>query len=302
MKKCLIKLVYLVLLIVSCQLLQAQKAVAPQANPIIKIVMLDGNIFQGERLAVTSESIIIQSITLGKLSIPFDQIKSLELLDDSVLKKGEIWNRNIAGLSNFISPSGYSLRQGEGQYHNFMVIWNEVSYGFTDFFSLGLGFEGLSIAGGSPPVVTLNAKFAFPVIKNGYHISMGSYFLGVPDSESGSSLVAAPYLVNTFGSRDQHISIGVGYGYFDNQFADNPIITISGQYRFSGGFALITDNYIIPYISDDDESSPFVITIGGRLIRKRITWDFGLGFYGDEGRPNVIPLPIIGIRVPFGNY
>ena len=65
-----------------------------QAEPVYVVVMLkDGSRLIGEKLAITSESLIIESEATGKLNIHFSRIVRFKEIKSPRLAAGSWWKR-----------------------------------------------------------------------------------------------------------------------------------------------------------------------------------------------------------------
>jgi hypothetical protein len=53
------------------------------------------------------------------------------------------------------------------------------------------------------------------------------------------------YGVGTIGNNDRSITFGLGYGFEDEQLAEQPIYVLGGEYRFSRKMALVSENWFV---------------------------------------------------------
>lgn len=294
MKNLFLKVIYLTLFC-CCTfygLAQDETTVDTDTLPTLRIVLNDGTIIQGKKLAQTSKGLVVESFSLGKLNIPYSNISTFEELDPSRFINGNYWFENPSSTRNLFSPNGYGLRKGEGYYQNFLLFWNQVSYGITDNFTIGAGIEAVSLLATGRPIFLITPKFSIPIEENKFNLGIGGLVLNIP-FEDDNTFVGTLYGVATLGSRDINASIGLGFGFIDGEFSSTPVVTLSGNYRVSEGFGFVTDNWIIP-------DGGVITTFGGRLIRESISWDFALGMVVSDGFTELIPIPLIGILVPFG--
>ncbi|MCK4653045.1 MAG: hypothetical protein KAU01_01205 [Candidatus Cloacimonetes bacterium] len=108
----------------------------------------------------------------------------------------------------------------------------------------------------------------------------------LPESTSAGIL----YGVSTFGSLDKSVTLGLGYGYFEDELADKPMIVLGGELRTSRSVSLVTENWIIP-----EKDTP-VITFGLRFFGEKISVDFALIFPLEE---DVFTFPYIDFVYKF---
>ncbi|HKL31404.1 MAG TPA: hypothetical protein VJ919_02650 [Tangfeifania sp.] len=260
---------------------------------IFRIETRDGNEFVGKIASEDSVRINFLTETLGQISILKKDIKSLEKVDVQQIRDGKVWFPNPQSTRYFWSPNGYGLRKGEGYYQNIWVLWNQFAYGVTDNFSVGGGIIPLFLFGGAPTPVFFTPKFSFPVEKNKFNIGAGA-LVGTVLGESGTSF-GILYGLTTFGTPDNNVSFGMGYGFAGGEWASSPMINFNGMFRLSDRWYFITENY---YVNTNGEGFG-LLTFGGRWIIKKAALDFGLVV---PVQPDIafIGVPWLGFTVPFG--
>jgi hypothetical protein len=80
------------------------------------------------------------------------------------------------------------------------------------------------------------------------------------------------YGLTSFGTRDRNYTLGLGYGYADGDWANQPTVSFSALICTSNRGYFLTENYYIGMGED-----PLVLlSIGGRRIVKKVGTDFGL--------------------------
>ncbi len=195
----------------------------------------------------------------------------------------------------FFGPTGYNLAQGEGYYQNTWLLINQVSYGFSDNFSMGVGVVPLFLFGVSASPVWVTPKLSIPMEGERGALGVGG-LMGTVFGQQNTGF-GILYGIGTVGSRDANATLGLGYGYAGGSWGRRPAISLSGLYRTSDRWAIQTENY---YLQSGDEVV-FIMSIGGRWMGPSIAIDFGLvrpAFGGDSG--NYIGLPWLSITAPFG--
>ncbi len=194
----------------------------------------------------------------------------------------------------FLSPSAYGLRKGEGYYQNIWVLLNQVSYGITNNFSVGVGVIPLFLFDVTPTPVFATVKLSIPIVKNKVNIAGGGIlgtFLGEDESGFGSF-----YGISTFGNPNNNFSVGLGYGFIDGEWATAPTLNFSGMFRLGSRNYFLTENYF----SSVDGDNVFVISVGGRWMINKANLDYGLFFPFDSSDFGIFPW--VGFSIPFGNY
>ena len=259
----------------------------------VTIQTTDDNEYVGFIVAQTPETVSLKTDKLGVINIPKKLIRSIQEVRKEQIVDGEYWYDNPYATRYFFGPNGYGLRKGEGYYQNAWIFFNQISYGVTKHLTIGAGFvPGFLLGGGATPI-WLTPKVSIPLGKDKVNLGVGGLFATALGSEGGSFGVAYGQL--TLGPRDRNINFGLGYGYAGDEWADTPTITISGMYRASKKFALMTENYIF----DTGEENFILLSFGGRFIGRRVAIDGGLFVPAVED--GLFAVPWLGVNVPFGH-
>ncbi|MBK8621329.1 MAG: hypothetical protein IPN79_06095 [Saprospiraceae bacterium] len=147
--------------------------------------------------------------------------------------------REIIGLPIHIPADIFQSQwlwspQREGYYQNAWILFNQVSYGFSDYFSMGVGTIPTFLfgAGGDFLPVWITPKFNMPYQNGKGAFGVGSILLGVMGDDDVSTGVGLVYGTNTFGTRDKQLTLGIGFGYdTDGGFSRYPVFNASGLIR-----------------------------------------------------------------------
>lgn len=265
-----------------------------EETPIFRIKTKDGNEFIGEIRLEDDQKIILLTEKLGEITIRKIDILSREEVNISRIVDGELWFENPQNTRYFFNPNGYGIRKGEAYYQNVWVLFNQVTVGVTDNFSLSAGMIPLFLFSGTPTPVWINPKVSIPVIENQYNVGAGALIgtvIGEPNTGFGIL-----YAVNTFGDKDRNINLGLGWGYSSEGIASRPTVSIGGMYRTGPRGYILTENYII---STGNETVG-LLSFGGRRIIGVVGLDYGLLIPFSNNEIDFIALPWLGITVPFG--
>jgi hypothetical protein len=253
----------------------------------------DGNSFMGSIVSEDSSLIVLLTETYGKVHIPLSQIKDIKELISTDLVEGEYWFDNPHDTRYFFMTNGYGLKKGEGYFQNTWILFNQISYGATDFLTLGAGVVPLFLFAGSPTPVWITPKIAIPIVKDKINLSTGvimGYMLG---EEFGFGIGYAAFSV---GNRDSNLTLGGGWAYADGEWAESPTLNLSGMTRVGRKTYLLTENYFI----GTGGSSFGIISAGGRSVQKRLAIDYGLVFPIGADIGTFLAIPWLGIALPFG--
>ncbi len=230
------------------------------------ITLKDGSTVQGTIVSENQQEISLATENIGTITIKKDQFKSIVQLDSTNFKKGKYWFPNPNYSRYFIGPA-IQLKEGDGYYQNVDLFANTVSYGITNFFSIGGGVELYSTLSGHP-IFILMPKLGFEVTKS---LWLGGGILYVNLSSLGGLKkggLGIGYGSVTVGNENSNASLGVGWGFVGSDWSKKPVITLSGMTRVSGRIALITENWIIPGYT--------VFSYGLRFMGEKISIDIGL--------------------------
>ncbi|MCK5692939.1 MAG: hypothetical protein KAI08_08820 [Bacteroidales bacterium] len=258
------------------------------------IETVDGNSFMGTLVEEDTTRIILLTEIYSRIQIPRTKIKKIKVLEPSELVEGELWYANPHSTRSFFGPTGYGLRKGEAYYQNTWIFYNQISYGATDYFSIGGGLLPLFLFAGSPTPVWITPKVSIPIVKEKVNLGAGALLAWVLGEDFGFGI---GYGVLTLGSRDRNLTLGAGWAFSDGLWADSPTLTLSGMTRVGRKTYLLTENY---YIGVSGDSSFGILSVGGRSVQKRLSIDYGLVFPVGLEQYVFFAIPWLGISIPFG--
>ena len=263
------------------------------STQLVSIETNDGNEFFGHILSIESDHITMRVNNLGTINVRKQDIKRLRTIDPKRMVQGDFWYESPNTTRYFFGPNGYGLHKGEGYYQNTWVLFNQVSYGVTDNFTIGAGIVPLFVFDGTPSPVWITPKVSIPIKKDKINVGVGGLFAFILGEDAESFGIAYGQL--SLGSRDRNVNLGLGYGYAGGSWASTPTVSISGMYRTGKHFALMTENYFF----DAGDSNYLLLSGGGRFILRRIAIDAGF-VVPTQTEDTFIALPWLGISVPFG--
>ena len=274
----------------------AQESNLPDTASWVKVRTTDGNEFIGQVLSQDSNSVVLKTDLFGKLVLHRIIIKSIQPAAKPKIVNGRIWFENPHAPRYIVASSAYNLRKGEGAYENSELFLNQVSYGFTDQFSLGLGFAPIFFDGGPFPI-WVNPKFSFPIKKEKAYVALGGLigyeFDGYNDEVNYNNAFNAAYGQFTYGSRDANISVGIGLNYSHGHWAESPIISLAGTVRLAPWASLVGESY---FFEDYDDRVNFT-GLGMRFMGRRIALDVCVALFNDGY--DLYPIPWGSLHVPF---
>jgi hypothetical protein len=267
-------------------------AQAPDTTKIYRVETTDGNEYLGRIIEQNNGRIRLETEKIGVITLRMSDIVKLEEIKVSQIKDAVYWFENPQATRYLWSPNGFGLKRGEGYYQNIWVLFNQVSVGVTDNFSIGAGMVPLFLFAGSPTPAWITPKFSIPVRKDKVNIGAGALVGGVlGESNTGFGVL---YGILTLGNRDKNMSLGLGYGYAGEDSPNSPAISFSAMIRTGQRGYFLTENYYF-----GGESGVVMFSVGGRRIIKKTGLDFGVLLPSDTGG-GLIAVPWLGFSVPFG--
>jgi hypothetical protein len=259
---------------------------------VFRIETKDGNTYTGNIIKKDTNTLILHTEKLGELSLQQEDIKSKTEIRDIIKKRDEYWLPNPQSSRYFWAPNGYGLKKNEAWYQNIWILYNQLSYGFTDNFSCGVGMVPLFLFGGTATPVWLVPKFSIPVSKDRFNIGAGTLLATVIGEET--EVFGLLYGTATLGSRDKNFSFGMAYGFYGDEWADVPVFNLSGLVRTGPRGYFVTENYVITAL---DEVG-IILSAGGRSILRNIGLDYSLWIPIFPDMDTFIAIPFLGITVP----
>jgi hypothetical protein len=281
-----------------------QAATVPDTAKWQKVVLKDGSEFVGHVIEKNAETIVFRTSSVARLEIAVSQIERMEDVEESSMKTGRYWFPNPNATRYLFGPSAINLKRGEGYYQNTWVLLNSFNVGLTDNISIGGGFELLSTFAtmgseeGWQPIFILTPKVGFKVRKD-LHLGAGVLYLNVPgiefeDSSPDRTGLGIAYGIGTYGSLDHNVTFGAGYGFIQDQWADRPILTISGMTRIARKTALVSENWILPV-----DGYYGIYSYGIRFFGEKLAVDLGFINNADISGGIFIGIPWIDFMVKF---
>ncbi len=287
-QKCILMMLALFIIMVNHVDSHAQK----DSTDLWNIVTNDGNEYTGVIVQQTEKELKLRTTNIGTITLQLANIKQMNQVKLENLNKGQVWLDNSQEGRYFFSPSSYGLRKGEGYYQNAWIFFNQISYGLSDNFSIGAGMVPLFLFNGTATPFWVTPKVSIPITENEFAVGGGA-LLGTVIGNGGSYGIV--YGTSTFGSRDKNMTIGVGYGYVDDEFADTPAINLSAMIRTGKRGYFITENY---FVSSGGDTAG-LLSFGGRRLWSNVALDYG-GIIPVGSGADLAVIPWLGIVFSFG--
>jgi hypothetical protein len=254
----------------------------------------DGSTFVGHIIEEDSQALTLKTTAYGEIKIPHKNIKSKVTTNENRKGDREFWLPNVQSSSYFLVPNAYGLKKGSAYYKNVWILFNQFTYGITDNFSIGAGTVPLFLFGGSSTPFWITPKLSIPLVQDQINIAAGA-LLGTVAGEDHASY-GLLYGTSTFGSRDQNVSLGLAYGFADDEWMNIPVINISGMFRTGPKGYFITENHMIT----SDGEVGVTLSAGGRSIIRNVSLDYSLWIPFGPDQDSFVAIPFLGLTVPIG--
>jgi len=259
-----------------------------------KVTMIDGSVFIGVLVSETSQTISLETRYLGTINLSRNDIQRIDVLDTYPLDGGEIWFENPNSTRYLFGPSAIPLKKGEGYYQNVYVILQSFNYGITKNFSIGAGFDVITpFVREVPPFFFITPKASFRV---GEKVHLGGGLLYANTAAFELSGFGIGYGIFTYGTAENNVTAGLGWGYIEGGFTEGPIVTLSGMARVSRRLGLVSENWIVPI-----DGYYGVLSYGLRFMSEKITVDFAFINNPDIFSEIFIGIPYVDFVIKFGN-
>jgi hypothetical protein len=230
-------------------------------------------------LVDAGEPIRFELASGGVVEVRRTQVRGLRAVEGEI-HDGELWARDPSDNRLFFGPTGRTVGAGKGYLAVFEAFFPSVSVGLS---------ERVTMGGGTLLVGDLGENHPFwlvPKVKvvdqERAAVSVGA--LAITALENGWAGIL--YGVGTFGPPDQSLTLGVGYGWIDDDLADRPAILVGGESRVASGVKLITENYLIP----GGDGYELLLSAGPRFFGERLSADLGIAVLASGGGGGFFPL------------
>jgi small nuclear ribonucleoprotein (snRNP)-like protein len=268
-----------------------------QQNTKVRVTTQDGRVVAGTLTSMNDSILVIKATNMGNITLQRAQVTDIETIaadgTSTHSSDSRFWQDNPHTSRYFFSTNGYGLREGEGYYQNTWLLYNQVSLGFTDYFSMGVGTIPTFLFGSGELPVFLMPQLSFPVLPDKFNVGIGvlaTTVVGASDDDRSSIVV---YGNATFGSRENNFGLGIGYPYGREPV---PTFIISGMKRVRRKLAFVTENYVYPAGVNE---GVILISGGVRYVAPSLSIDAAFLTPFSRQTTNFLPLPWLGITVPF---
>lgn len=239
----------------------------------VYVYLYDGSTIIGE-LTEKGENEIKVTTDVGDMTIPLLKIEKLSReAIEPYEKPRRFSNPNYTRL--FFAPNGRTLKAGEGYFSDIYVLFPSIAYGLTDNITLGAGVSIIPGLGFGNQILFFTPKVGFNVGPK-VSLSVGSFIMRFPvdfdldEEEEDSEWIGMLFGMSTFGTLDHSVTVGLGYGFVNDEMAEKPLVIIGGEARLSQGIALVSENWVLPGVDEE------VISYGIRFFGRKLSIDLAM--------------------------
>ncbi|HUV29679.1 MAG TPA: hypothetical protein VMY05_01120 [Acidobacteriota bacterium] len=266
----------------------------PDADKVQMITLRDGSMLTGRITEIRADSISFSS-QVGEVTIAINQIEDIREVASSSIKGGKYWFPNPNRTRLYIAPTGRTLEAGQGYISDLLLFFPSAAYGLTDNITIGGGcslFPGVDF---DKQLWYLLPKVGISVTEL-VSIAGSALILRIPQFDQ--DLVEEPKVAGivfgtcTIGTDDKSVTIGLGDGYVDDDFAEKPAFLIGGELRVARRLSLVSENWVFPEIDQP------LISYGVRFFGESISAD--IGFFTPGGEDLFFPgIPLVSFAYNF---
>ncbi|NOZ60957.1 MAG: hypothetical protein GXO74_04695 [Calditrichaeota bacterium] len=202
-----------------------------------KIQLVDGNEIYGVITGVKNDTLLLQTNSGLKISIPDETVQSIQGVRTRVVSGGKFYRVDPNSSRLFFAPTGRALKKESGYFADYYIFFPTVAYGFSDNIACAVGMS--IFPGASSQLIYVAPKITFPLSKS-VGMSAGLLYMAIPEKTDD---VGLGYVVSTFGDQYKGITLGVGVSMLSNNNG-NAVLLVGGETQVSNRVKLISENWI----------------------------------------------------------
>jgi hypothetical protein len=281
------------LLLLTCIMVMVPKVTSAQQDTtvqrkLLRIVLKDGSELIGNVSDEDSTSMSFTTLSGIPMAIPRGQVKTMQVLSGGIVA-GEYRHVDPNQTRLFFAPTGRTLKGGEGYFSAYEIFFPFLAIGVTDFLNLAGGIS--LVPGASSQIFYLAPRVRFAQLGN-LHLSGGVLYINL--TGEGEEGVGIAYGVGTFGTSNEALTVGLGWGFAQGELQNKPILLIGGELRASNTVKFISENWIPP------NSDIVWLSIGVRFFGENLAADIALVHPAGSKMTGFPFIPWLGFAYNFG--
>ncbi|MDQ2770899.1 MAG: hypothetical protein M3Y54_10420, partial [Bacteroidota bacterium] len=217
---------------------------------VYRVETQQGTTFTGTLVSISLKALEFDANELGHITLERSQIRRADLQGPRAVTVAGTGKPGYYDIGNgnrlFFAPTARGLRQGEAVLQDVDVFLVGINYGVTNSLSVGGYISIFPGAALDEQFVMFTPKLSYPISEK-LHAGFGLLYVRVPSFDSRGSGTGAGigYGALTYGSADNNLTAGLGYGFVQGEIGSTPIIELGGQTRVSRLVSLVSENYIV---------------------------------------------------------
>lgn len=236
----------------------------PAPDAIQMLTLRDGSVMVGRILDIGEEEIAFET-SFGRIAILRPDIAAIREVPRTAIKDGAYWLPNPNTTRLFLGSTARTLKQRSAYLSNHYLFFPAITYGFTDHFTLGGGGSLFPGAGFKEQVFYLTPKIGWHASPR-LDLAIGALVLKLPSNREIAGIL---YGVGAYGTPEQSLTLGLGYGFVEGALARRPVAMLGGEKRLTRRMSLVSENWVYP------GEAP-LISYGLRFFGETLSADFAL--------------------------
>jgi hypothetical protein len=257
----------------------------PDSQHIQFLSLKDGSTIIGRVIEIKENEIQFET-EIGTMTIPILKIENIKEIPVSPTRKKEYWFPNPNTTRLFLGPTGRTLKKGNCYFSDVYLFFPLIAYGVTDYITISGGVSLFPGVGGDQ-LLYLAPKVKL-ISTDKFNLSTGSLIIKPPSFGSDDTpLIGMLYGVGTYGTHDANATFGLGYGFVDKDFAEEPMLMLGGELRQSRNTAFVTENWFLPGMN-----SP-LFSLGIRFFGRNLSVDLAFFTWIYDNEIFFPPIPYV---------
>lgn len=249
-----------------------------------RVTLTDGSELIGRIVCDSTNKIVFRTSSGVQIEIERTSIKETKIIEGQWVE-GQFIREDPNRTRLFFAPTARALPQGKGYFSAYEIFFPMVAVGLTDFISLAGGIS--LFPGVSEQIVYFAPKVRFVHLES-MDLAGGVLYIRLPGYTCGIA-----YGVTTLGSPTTALTLGLGWGFTNNEFSKTPALVIGGETQLSNSVKLITENWFPP------KTNGALISFGIRFFGESVDADFGFVRLTESSNRGFPFIPWIGFAYNF---
>jgi len=247
-----------------------------------QIILIDDSEWIGQISRQDSVNYVIVTSSGMEITVRKEEIKELISIEPGIISK-DFFSTDPFADHLFFFPTARTVPSGKYMLTVYELFFPHLAVGVSNY---------VEVLGGAC-VLGVGIPFLYAGIKvSPLQISNLSLALGARHLFNTDGSLSAVYGVGTVEFENASLTSGIGYGYYEAELKDFPIIVVGGELQISNHIKFMTENWILPKVDYSFYS------FGIRFFGSKLAGDFGL-YYFRVWEDKSITVPWLGFSYGF---